>query len=107
LKPYHKLRPKEIEALSLILYYEHELSINVSSPELVNQLLFSSETRNLIKDELGGMPGVVFNNLLSSLRKKGIMSKDNIINEALRPPLGTHEDNFKLIFNFDIKDGND
>lgn len=104
MKPYHKLRPKEIEALSLILYYEHELKMDVNSQDLVTRLLFSPETRHRIKDELGNMPNTVFNNLLSQLRKKGVLTKENEINEALRPPMDITDDNFQLVFNFELKD---
>lgn len=101
LKPFHKLQAKEIEALSLILYYEHELFLQVKEPELVNQLLFSTKTKSKIKKDLGGMNNLVFNNLLSQLRKKGVISKSNKINNALRPPIGESKD-FKLVFNFEI-----
>jgi hypothetical protein len=100
LKPYHKLRQKEIEALSLMLYYRYELSREVSSKELVNRLLFSTDTRANIREDLGNMSQKVFNNLLTSLRKKGVLTKENLINPVLIPNMT--EDGFKLIFNFEI-----
>ena len=100
LKPYHKLRQKEIEVLSLMLYYMYELSREVKNPKLVNKLLFSTETRNQIREDLGGMGQKVFNNLLSSLRKKKVLSANNVINPVLIPNMT--EDGFQLIFNFEI-----
>jgi len=101
LKPYHKLRAKEIEALSLMLYYRYELSREIKDPDMVNMVLFSTQTRNKIREDLGGMGQKVFNNLLTSLRKKSIISKDNNINHVLIPSMS--EDGFKLIFHFEVK----
>lgn len=101
LKPYHKLRAKEIEALSLMLYYRYELSREIKDPDMVNMVLFSTQTRNKIREDLGGMGQKVFNNLLTSLRKKSIISKDNKINHFLIPNMS--EDGFKLIFHFEVK----
>ena len=50
LKPYHKLRSKEIEALSLMLYYRYELSREIPKEEIVDMILFSTETRNKIRE---------------------------------------------------------
>ena len=101
LKPYHKLRAKEIEALSLMLYYRYELSREIKDPDMVNMVLFSTQTRNKIREDLGGMGQKVFNNLLTSLRKKSVISKDNKINHVLIPNMS--EDGFKLIFHFEVK----
>lgn len=100
LKPYHKLRQKEIEVLSLMLYYRYELSREVKNPDLVNKLLFSTDTRNQIREDLSDMGQKVFNNLLSSLRKKGVLSDKNVINPVLIPSMT--ENGFQLIFNFEI-----
>jgi len=100
LKPYHKLRQKEIDALSLMLYYRYELTRQVPDENLVNKLLFATDTRTQIRDDLDGMSQKVFNNLLTSLRKKGVIMKGNIINPVLIPNMS--EDGFKLVFNFEI-----
>lgn len=101
LKPYHKLRTKEIEALSLMLYYRYELTREIANMEIVDMILFSTETRSKIRKDLGDMGQKVFNNLLTSLRKKGVITKDNKINHVLIPRMT--EDGFKLVFNFEVK----
>lgn len=101
LKPYHKLRAKEIEALSLMLYYRYELSREISNKEIVDMILFSTETRSKIRGDLNNMSQKVFNNLLTSLRKKGVVTKGNKINHVLIPNMS--EDGFKLVFNFEVK----
>ena len=101
LKPYHKLRNKEIEALSLMMYYRYELSREIPNVEMVDMILFSTETRSKIRSELSDMSQKVFNNLLTSLRKKGVLTKDNKIHHNLIPNMT--ESGFKLIFNFEVK----
>lgn len=100
LKPYHKLRNKEMEALCLLLYYRYELSREISQEEMVNVVLFSTKIRNKIREELNGMSQKVFNNLLTSLRKKKVLSKENRILPGLIPNMS--EDGFSLIFNFKL-----
>lgn len=104
LKPYHKLANKEVEALSILLYYRWELSKEVSNIALVDKLLFSSEVRLKVREDLGGMKSGVFNNLLTTLRKKGVLSKDNKIIPALIPNIRPDSTGFKLIFDFEIND---
>jgi len=101
LKPYHKLRNKEIEALSLMLYYRYELSRDIPNVEMVDMILFSTETRSKIRSELSNMSQKVFNNLLTSLRKKGVLTKENKIHHNLIPNMT--EAGFKLIFNFEVE----
>ena len=101
MQQYHKLKDREIEVLSLLLYYEHELRLSVNDPDLVTRLLFSSQTRKRMRDELGDMKGNTFNNLLSALRKKNILTKDNKFNNSLVPPMSINDKSFQLVFNFE------
>lgn len=101
LKPYHKLRHKEIEALAIMLYYRYKLSLDIDNPEFVNRILFSTETRVKIREQLNNMSSKVFNNLLTSLRKKKVLTKNNEINPILIPKM--NEEGFTLMFDFDIK----
>jgi hypothetical protein len=101
LKPYHKLRQKEIDALGLLLYYRYELTREIKDIDMVDMILFSTQTRTKIREDLGGMGQKVFNNLLTSLRKKSVITKDNKINPVLIPKMS--ENGFKLIFDFEVK----
>jgi hypothetical protein len=101
LRPYHKLRTKEIEALSLMLYYRYELSRSIDDIDMVDMILFSTQTRIKIRKDLNDMGQKVFNNLLTSLRKKEVITKENKINPRLIPSMT--EDGFKLVFNFEVK----
>ncbi len=104
LKPYHKLAGREVEALSILLYYRRELSKEVPNMDLVDKLLFSSDIRIKIREDLGGMSSGVFNNLLSTLRRKKVLSKENKILPALIPNMGPDSKGFQLIFDFEIYD---
>ena len=104
LKPYHKLRQQEIETMALFLYYRYQLSEEVSNQDLVDKLLFSADTKKSIMQDLNISNNYVFNNLLSTLRKKGVITKDNKINPVLIPSISKDSLNFKLIFNFELKD---
>ena len=101
LRPYHKLRTKEIEALALLLYYRYELSREIQSKEILDIVLFSKDTRSKIRKDLNNMNQKVFNNLLTSLRKKKVITRDNKINPVLIPMMT--EEGFKLVFNFEVK----
>ena len=102
LKPYHKLRNKEIEALGLMLYYRNELTKEISDQDMVDIVLFSTQTRAKMREDLGGMGQKVFNNLLNSLRNKGVLSKDNKIREVLIPKMT--DAGFQLTFDFKINE---
>ena len=102
LKPYHKLRPKEIEFLAILLYKRNILSGKVSDDSLVNKLLFDTDTRKEVREELNYNDAQTFNNMLYSLRKSNVLSSDNIIEPALIPNIKGN--NFKLVFNFNVTD---
>lgn len=104
LKPYHKLAKREIEALSILLYYRYELLREVGNEDLVDKLLFSSDTRKKVREELGGMQSGVFNNLLTVLRNKKVLTRDNKIIPGLIPIINEDSTGFNLIFNFEMTD---
>ena len=104
LKPYHKLRYKEIQAMSLLLYYRFKLIEQVGDVRMAERLLFSKDIKKNIMEELNISTNPIFNNLMRDLRKKDVLSKDNIINEVLIPRSDAGSDNFKLIFNFEINE---
>ncbi len=102
LKPYHGLRQKEMEALAVFLFYRHKLDLEVLNKELIDKLLFSQDVRKNIMAELNITSSYAFNNMLTALRKKGVISKENIILPSLIPNFIPGSDNFKLIFNFEV-----
>ena len=74
-KPMHKLTNQEIKVLTLMLYIYHQEYTNFARDEDRWKYIFDYETKNKIKEELG-INNPVFQNILTSLRKKGVV-KDN------------------------------
>ena len=96
LPPLDKLRGKELDLLAELLYYNHLYS-NIDI-KLRGKLIFDYDTKILIRDYLE-ISEAGLNNLLTSLRKKNIITKRDIVNTY-----GISIDNPKITFNFSITD---
>ena len=101
LQPFLKLRNKELELLSKLLYHRYLISLEVKNKEMLDELLFSNKVKKQIMKELD-LPEHGYNNLLSSLRKKQIIN-DKSINKQVIPVITEPFTNFKLVYNIDIK----
>lgn len=102
-KPFHKLRPQEQEVLSLLLYYYFEYKKDISKDNLVWKMVFDYDTKMLMKEELGNMKDVGFQNILSSLRKKEVIQGKQI-SPSFIPNLNKGAKDFSLIFKFTFND---
>ena len=98
-KPYHKLAPKQMRVIALMLYKRHMLSKSIIDEKILDDILFK-RIKNDIKVELKFKTNQIFSNMMLSLRKTKALNEKNIINKALIPKVIGN--NFKLIFNFDI-----
>lgn len=104
LEPFVKLKLQEKLILSALLSCRQEIiedSNNTLDENLINKLIFSSETREKIKKELN-INSYSFNNCLSRLRNKRIISKDNQLNNKIIPNLEKDFKEFRLILNINI-----
>lgn len=99
-KSAHKLTNALIDVLTEFVYEYIVLKSKLEEDELVNTLLFSTTTRNKFKKRLD-MDNIRFNNVLSALRKQGII-KGNTINKSIIPNIGVNNKQYKLIFDFNI-----
>ncbi len=99
-KPLHGLRPLEIKLIAMFLYYNVQEMDNFKREEDRWAKLFSYEVKLQIRDELK-LKDHTLQNLLSSLRKKGVIV-DNKITPYYVPKVEASTTNFKLIYNFDI-----
>jgi hypothetical protein len=102
-QPLHKLTDAEANILLAFLRKRHIYACNVKSAEIVDKLLFSTDTRKEIMNSIGYKIGT-FQNYLTSMRNKGVIL-ENRINPKLLPNYEDGADNFKLIYNFMIKNG--
>lgn len=102
IQPYLKLRNKEIEVLSKFLEYRYDISKRVDDDEEINFILFSRKIKSEIEIDLD-ISEHVLNNIISSLRKKKYIV-GTAINKKLIPNIDLDvSDNFKLIYNVNIK----
>lgn len=99
-QPMHKLTDAEAKILLAFLRKRYLYAGNIRDETVVNKLLFSTDTRKEIMEELGYKMGT-FQNYLTTMRMKGVIS-ENQINKKLIPNIEQGADNFKLIFNFII-----
>lgn len=103
-KSAHKLTNALIDVLTEFVYEYIVLKSKLDGDEeLVNTLLFSTITRNKFKTRLN-MDKAKFNNILSALRKQGVM-KGNSLNKSIVPNVDTSTKQYKLVFEFNITDG--
>lgn len=100
-KPFHKLTNKEIEVVSLLLYYHSKYREETNNNKILWKMIFDYDTKMLIKKELDNMKDQILQNLLSSLRKKKVIV-NNKINPVYIPDLDKDSNNFKIIYNFII-----
>lgn len=100
-KPLHGLRPLEIKVVSLFLYYNLVERDNFKRDEDRWDKLFSYDYKLKIRDDLG-IKDHTLQNLLSSLRKKGVIIGKTIAPYYV-PQIVEGTKNFQLIYNFDIK----
>jgi hypothetical protein len=97
-KPLNGLRPKEIDVLSLLLYYNYKEQDNFKRDEDRWKRVFSYETKMKIKEELE-IKDYTLQNILSSLRKKKAIINNQITNYFI-PKI--EDDTFKLVFEFNL-----
>lgn len=98
LSPWNNLQPKERELVALLSSLDNKYK-DLDIQEKAD-LILSKTNRESIMNTMNISNKQVFNNLLSSLRKKGVM-KDNILSNyyVICP-----DKNNQLIFNFNYED---
>lgn len=102
-----KLTPKELDIVSKLYYYTYEISKSVKDEKLQGVLLFSTEYKKKIADELS-IDNLLLNNYISSLKKKGvILVEDNTEIKWVNPrfTVDLSKDSVQIVFNLNsIKD---
>ena len=93
--PISKLRPKEMDVLAEMMY-QHSLIQN-KDDESKYDILFSTRMRKAMRENIG-ISEESFNNNLSTLRKLGLITRDNKLNKAIEDVV--FDDTFILEFYF-------
>jgi hypothetical protein len=97
---FHHLTKQETNVLGLLLYYHYKYRYDITNSKIIWKMVFDYDTKKLIKQELG-IKDSVFQNILTKLRKSGII-KDNRIVSTYIPQLDLDSKGFMIIFNFNI-----
>lgn len=92
IKAYNPLTDKENDLLALLLTKRYELSNVILDEAILSKILFDKETKAEIVKALDLKDMQTFENLAHSLRKKGVITKGNLIHPAYIPRV---EKNFK------------
>jgi hypothetical protein len=103
LNPLYKLLDREILVLSLFLKEREDLARYISDDALVDTFLFSRESRLKVLRQVPGFKYNNLNNVLSSLRKKGIITPQGRLLVSLVPPLKAGSEAFSLTLLFEMK----
>jgi len=100
LKPIHKLNATEIRVLSTFCKFREELGRDIKDSELLDEYLFSVETKAKIREECG-LSASGFQVSMHKLRRAGVIA-DNKINPKLIPNI---KDNtgYRLLLWFDYR----
>lgn len=102
LQPLHHLPNQEQKVLAAFLLRRHLLSRNVTDKILLNKILFSTDTRDEIRESVGIGKGR-FNNIIANLRKLEVFT-ENGINPKFIPNLDSNGGKeYSLIFSFELK----
>lgn len=101
MQPFLKLRDQEVTVLAMLLYYRYNIQQEVKNKAIIDELLFNTKTRKKIRDELE-LESYSFNNILTSLRKQDLII-NNSLNSKIIPNIEPGFDNFKLVYNVELK----
>lgn len=99
-KHLNKLRPKEIDVLATILYYNEIEKPNFANEEDRWKKVMGYDGKLAVREALN-MEEYNLNNLLTSLRKKGAII-DNKVSPYYIPKIEKDTTDFQIIFNFHI-----
>lgn len=96
-KPMHQLSKVNIKVLTEILKARERLSTKIIDNELLDKVLFSTESRQEIMALLDNMEAERFNNILSDLRRNKVII-DNKLNPIFIPNIKPNAKAYRLLF---------
>lgn len=99
-RPLHNLTEREQDVVAAFLRHRHILMKKISDPKIVEQVLFSEQTKkDIMKEE--NLSVAHFQVIMGKLRKAGIIN-NNTLNPRIIPLLKENSGGFKLLIYFDI-----
>lgn len=97
-KEMHELSDSEIVLAAKFLEKRAELKDRIIDDELLDEYLMSTKMKNTIKDECGIDKQSNFQNMITSLRKKGFLIEGSKISKSYIPNITKDSEFFKLSF---------
>lgn len=97
-RPFHKLTDTELGVAAALLSKRHDLSKVISDNNLIDKVLFSEETKAVIREESGLTPSH-FQVIIGILKKKGFIV-DRKVNPKYIPNMKDDKNNFHLLLCF-------
>lgn len=97
-KELHGLSESEIILASKFLNKRIELKEKITDDDLLDEYLQSSKVRSLIKQEANVKNMAVFQNMMSTLRKKGFFTEGDKINKVFIPNINRESKYLKVEF---------
>lgn len=104
LRPLHKINPRDVDVMALLLYKRHQLSKVIHDEKVLNTTLMSSKIRKEIRTELN-VSSSYFQVMLKHLRDKKAIIGDQI-NPKFIPKLDDTLGDYKLIVQFSFNGRN-
>lgn len=105
LTPFHALTEREMDVTAALFHRRYELSKTVNDPVLLDKLVLSQDSRNVVEKRLNVKRGYM-NVILTKLRKSNIII-DNRLNPKFIPDVNpdTTGSLFSVLLLFDFRDG--
>lgn len=94
--PYNKLRPRELDVLAQLIYYENQFKD--LSEDVRGKIIFDYDTKQNMRDFIG-INEAVFNTTISTLRSKGFIS-----GKTLKAPIKFDPTKPEITFKFNIEE---
>lgn len=101
IRPLHNLTEREQDVTAAFLRNRYYLSTKINDPKILNQVLFSEQTKKKIMED-ANLSVAHFQVIMGKLRKAGII-KDNTLNPKIIPLIKPDAKDFKLLLYFDIE----
>lgn len=103
-RPFNRLTNQEIDFLTVLLYHRHLIAREVKSEIYLSKILFGTELRKQLREDMGFSPQT-FLNILSNLRKKGAIVNDTIKKSYIpNIPLDYEGATYRIVFDIKISD---
>lgn len=99
--PFHKLTKQEQETLTALLIYYFKFKETLDDEDIIWKMVFDYETKLEIQNMLGAKD-YTLQNTFSKLRKRNILKNNKVIKSYI-PNIEKDSKNFKIVYNFTIK----